>query len=220
MKQFRRVVTAFGCIWVLVAVSFMQMGCEEATGLGGLQVDPATVTLTTNDTSVVLTVVGGGTNELLALPLTWGVSNPNLGQISAASGFTAVYRRTPANGVNMVTVRDQFENEGFVTITQRSVSYTFSLVAEPASLQPNQGATISIEGDAAEAPFSWRLVSGPGTLSGDSGSRSASYAAGEDPGVAQISVTDANGISASISITIEDDSDDDGGSGGDPDLGV
>ena len=216
MNQFRMMVSASVCVALIALVGFMQTGCEEAKGIGGLQVDPASVTLTTNDTSVVLSVVGGITNNLLSMPLEWQVSDPNLGQITASSGVTAVYRRFSANGVNTVTVRDQFDKEGFATITQRASSYSFSLVAEPTSIQPNQGATIRIEGNDAQAPFNWQLVSGPGSLSGGSGSRSASYAAGATPGVAQISVTDANGISASVSITVQaaDDGAGNGGPGG------
>ena len=184
-------------------ILFTQSGCEEARGLSGLQVDPPMATLGTNDSSVVLSVVGGITNSTLALPLAWEVSDPNLGQITASSGATAVYRRSSANGVNTVTVRDQFSNEGFATITQRDASYSFNLVADPSTVSVNQGTTIRIEGAEAQAPFSWRLASGPGSLSADSGGRSAAYSAGPNTGVAQITVTDGNGVSASIAITVE-----------------
>jgi len=223
MKQERFVLVS--CLFVLSVflIALTQSGCEEAKGVGGLEVDPSSVTLSADDTSEVLEVVGGIADNTLALPLEWRVSDPSLGQIVAMSGRTAVYRRTSANGVNTVTVRDQFEREGYVTITQRSASYTFGLVAEPTSIQPNQGSTIRIEGDEAQAPFRWRLVSGPGSLSGGSGSRSASYAASSSTGVAQISVTDANGIAASVSVTVTTASTGNGGTAPpppvDPDLG-
>jgi len=96
----------------------MQTGCEEAKGISGLEVDPSTHTMSTNDTSVVLTVVGEGSDSSLALPLEWEVSDSSLGQILASSGWTAVYRRKGKDGVNVVTVRDQFSREGFVAINQ------------------------------------------------------------------------------------------------------
>ena len=109
------------CLFMLVFLGLMltQTGCEEAKGVSGLEVDPATHTLSTNDISVVLTVVGEGSSFRLSMPFAWEVSDSNLGEILASSGATAVYRRTRANGVNVVTVRDQFSQEGFVAITQQ-----------------------------------------------------------------------------------------------------
>jgi hypothetical protein len=199
------------CLFVLLCsfVLLTQSGCEEASGIGGLELDPSAVSLATAGESVVLTVVDGVASDL-ALPLAWRVNDPNLGQIVAHSGYTAVYRRTSRNGANTVTVRDQLGNEGYVAVTQQSGdpvlgpdTGTFRLVAEPTTIQPNQGATIRIEGDGGRSPFNWSLVSGPGSLSANSGSRSASYAAGASTGVAQIAVTDVNGVSASVAITVQ-----------------
>lgn len=110
------------CLFSVFVLSLLltQTGCEEAKGVSGLAVEPATVTLSTNDTSVVLTVIGEGADSTLSLPLEWEVSDSSLGEILASSGVTAVYRRNAADGVNLVTVRDQFSREGFVAITQRS----------------------------------------------------------------------------------------------------
>ena len=223
MKRLRVVLPLVVVSFLMSLIMLTQVGCEEAKGVGGLEVDPATVTLGTNDASVVITVVGGIADSSLAMPLAWEVSNASLGQITASSGLTAVYRRLDANGVNTVTVRDQFGKEGYATITQRAVSYSFRLVADPSSIRPNQGATVRIEGDDAEAPFRWQLVSGPGSLAASSGSRSASYAAGSSTGVAQILVTDANGVSASVAISVTVAETGNGGTapgpGTDPDLG-
>ena len=43
----------------------------------------------------------------LVLPLSWTVSNRNLGGFSTASGYDAVYVSTGALGSNIITVRDQ-----------------------------------------------------------------------------------------------------------------
>ncbi len=208
----------------LVGVAGLQTGCEEAKGLTGLQVDPSSVMLSTNGASVVLSVVGGITNNTLALPLTWRVTDANLGQVTFSSGTTAVYRRSAANGVNTVIVEDQFENEGFATIRQQAASYSLALEADATTLALNEGTTIRITTEQAVAPFNWQLASGPGTVTGGSGSRSAVYAAGSQEGVAVISVSDANGASGSISITVreggEDGTGDGDGDDDDPSIGI
>lgn len=205
--------------FVSLVILGTQTGCEEATGVGGLEINPAQVTLSTNDMTVVLSVVGI-TNNTLALPLTWSVSDTGLGVLTASSGLTAVYRRSDRTGVNTITVRDQFEREGYAVVTQESTEEeeeesSFGLTADSTSIQVNEGATVSIDGTAI-APFTWTL-SGPGSLSAASGSRSAAYAAGASTGVAQITVTDGNGVAGSISITVSDSSTDgDGGDVGGP----
>ncbi len=105
-------------LFLLCVVIFTQTGCEEANGVGELQVDPSSVTLEPNDLSVVLSVVGGITDSSLSLPLEWDVRDPRLGQIVAHSGVTAVYRRSALGGANTVIVRDQLDKEGYVTIVQ------------------------------------------------------------------------------------------------------
>jgi hypothetical protein len=55
----------------------------------------------------------------LALPLEWSVSNSGLGNIISASGSNATYRANSGKtGDNVVTVKDQYGNEGSAVVTQ------------------------------------------------------------------------------------------------------
>lgn len=174
---FSLVVVLWLCMSAVVLLT--QSGCEEVSGLDGLEVDTSTARLTDDTYSVVLSVVGGVTNSTSALPLEWYVSDSRLGEIVAQSGITAVYRRSAAHGVNTVTVRDQFGNEGYVAIDQSAATNDFNLLADPSYMRPNDAVMVSIDGSAAEAPFAWQIESGPGRLSGGSGSRSALYDTGD-----------------------------------------
>lgn len=198
---------------VIVLAAMLQSGCEEAKGLDGLQVDPPSATLSTNDQTVTFTVTGGVTNETLALPLTWRVQDANLGSITHSSGFTAIYQRSDNDGVNTVIVRDQYENEGYATVDQTSNNYSLTLDASDSTVGVNEAVTISVTTDQAEAPFSWDLVSGPGSVSG---SGSTAGFSSSTAGVAVIQATDANGASGVIAITVSETDDGDGDSGGGP----
>jgi hypothetical protein len=103
---------------VLAALSFLTTGCEEASGLDGLGIAAATTTLTANMRTLDLTATGVETNGSLALPLTWSVSDPELGTISGASGLKAIYTRTQQSGINTVMVIDQYKNEGYLALRQ------------------------------------------------------------------------------------------------------
>ncbi len=214
MKSFLSSVSLCFIVAVVVIGLLLQTGCEEATGLQGLQVDPSSVVLTTNNQTVVFTVTGL-TNEILALPLVWTVQNADLGQIVFSGGYSATYQRSAPNGVNSITVRDQYDNEGYASIRQSAANYSLELSATDTSILTGEATTITITTASAEAPFSWRKVSGPGALTGDSGSRSAAYVA-SSAGTAVIRVSDANGASGVISIVVQEppDDDDDGGGGG------
>ncbi len=203
MKRFAAMCMVGVTMVCMVGMAVLQTGCEEAKGLSGLEINPSSVMLSTNGATVVLSVVGGVTNNALALPLEWRVTDPDLGQITFSSGMTAVYRRSALNGVNTVIAKDQFSNEGYATIRQQAAGYGLTLEADATTIQPNQGTTVRIAGDEGQAPFSWSLAAGPGSLSASSGSRSAAYSAGSQTGVAVITVTDANGASGSISITVQ-----------------
>jgi len=217
MKQLLSLVSLCFAGVVIVAVALLQSGCEEAKGLQGLTVDPSSVTLTTNGQTQVFTVTGV-TNDM-ALPLTWTVSNEGLGQIISSMGYTAVYQRFAPNGMNSITVRDQYDNEGFASIRQSAVAYSLELEssASTTGVVVNTAVTITIKTTDAQPPFAWRKVSGPGTLTADSGSRSAVFSSSV-PGTAAIEVKDANGASGVIGVLVQaagdDGGGDDGGGGG------
>jgi hypothetical protein len=103
------------CAFVVV----MMTGCEEDFENAGIDVTPASVSLS-RESSVVLTAYGTEAREGLVAPLEWGVSDPSLGRIVASSGFTAVYRRSNADGMNVVVVRDKSGKEGYVVVKQRT----------------------------------------------------------------------------------------------------
>lgn len=103
------------------AVLWMGTGCEEAEGLKGLNVEPPTVTLGGSGSNAVtareFTAV---VSNDLALPLEWRVSNPSLGDIRSQSGTKAIYAANKGQkGDNVITVRDQYKNEGSAIVTQQ-----------------------------------------------------------------------------------------------------
>jgi hypothetical protein len=119
MKKLLSLLSISGAIVSVVVFPMLQVGCEEASGLDGLSVSPPSWTPSTNQQVTTFTVAGI-TNETdsLALPLTWSVSDASLGTITASSGASATYQRTDANGVNTITVIDQYANEGYATVSQ------------------------------------------------------------------------------------------------------
>jgi len=121
--------------------AILQVGCEDDGGATNpLVIEPIVYDFTslsgstttnagaTNGTTNVTVTAGGNTNTVvfsvvggtrdLSLPLEWEVSNQALGQIISVGGSNAVYVRTPASGVNVVTARDQYDSEGFATVIQ------------------------------------------------------------------------------------------------------
>ena len=113
----------------------LTVGCEKGTGTQGLIISPAVVefasetqeSTSTNGTTtttvdgtdtVVFTVVSNSLREL-SFPLAWAVSRPDLGTITSATGPSAVYVRGQNRaGVNIVSVKDQYGEEGFATVYQ------------------------------------------------------------------------------------------------------
>jgi hypothetical protein len=104
---------------MMVLAAWVWTGCESAEGTSGVGLTPSSVTLggaSSNTSSVaVFTANASG----LALPLAWRVANPALGNIISASGSNATYRANAgAKGDNVVTVSDQYGNEGSAVVTQ------------------------------------------------------------------------------------------------------
>ncbi len=205
MKRLISILSIMFVFFAIVSLSMLQLGCEDATGLDGLEIDPANVTISTNGMSVILTVTGGITNRDLALPLIWSVSDGNIGQIVSSSGLTATYRRNSGAGAqNTVTAIDQYDNEGYATIRHESAVYSLELSADSTTIKEGGAATITITSDNSLAPYSWSKRSGPGSLTGGAGSKSAVYTS-TTTGTAVIEVTDANGASGVIGIVVEDE---------------
>ena len=192
-------------------------GCEEAKGLSGLTLDPSSATLTPDSLTLTITVTSSSaTNNDLALPIAWSVADASLGSVTHNGGVTAVYRSSGAIGVNVVIARDQYDNEGFTTIRQSASTYSIVLTASPGTtIEVGTAATISIDGTDATGPFTWRLLTGPGAVTGGTGSRSAVYSSSVT-GTGVIQVTDGNGVQGTVAIVVQDSSTGGGGGSGGP----
>ena len=95
------------------------VGCESTkTTDNVITITPANPTLTNDYQTVMFTASANGTNTSLVLPLSWSVSNPERGTISASGSMMAVYQGTRLGGENMVTVRDQGDNEGVAIVVR------------------------------------------------------------------------------------------------------
>lgn len=71
----------------------------------------------TNDTSTTTITSNMALNDL-SYPLEWSVSNPAMGTIIRSSGDTALYRMNAVSGHQVITVRDQYGNEGYASVYQ------------------------------------------------------------------------------------------------------
>lgn len=112
-----RVLVALVAVIGLMA-TWVWTGCEQAGNTSGVSISPSTVTLGggTNTSGVVFTAL---VSDGLALPVKWSVGNPAMGYIASASGSNATYvANTGKEGVNLVTVKDQFGNEASAVINQ------------------------------------------------------------------------------------------------------
>jgi len=112
--------TMAGMVAVLSVMAIgVWTGCESAGGTGGVSISPSNPVLgssSSNTTAVVLTAV---VSDQLALPLKWSVSDPTLGTIISASGSNATYKANEGRtGDNIVTVKDQYDNQGSAVVTQ------------------------------------------------------------------------------------------------------
>jgi hypothetical protein len=115
MKTVKEWVVSGVAITVLAGMAMM--GCETTKSEDNvITVTPANTTLTNDYATVVLTASSASTNGALALPLRWSVSNPERGTVSASGAMMAVYRGNRLNGENMITVRDQGDNEGVAVV--------------------------------------------------------------------------------------------------------
>jgi len=110
-----------GVLVVMVAMAaLIWTGCESAGGTGGVGLSPASVTLGSGSSNLTSAVVfSAQVNGSLALPLEWRVSNSVLGNIVSHSGSNATYQANSGKtGDNVVTVKDQYGNEGSAVVTQ------------------------------------------------------------------------------------------------------
>jgi hypothetical protein len=124
----KKLLSILGAIVFVVVFPMLQVGCEEAEGVDGLTISPSAHSLSGDEGRKTFTAYSSGALETtngvgsalsgLALPLVWSVSDSTLGSIVASSGITAIYERTAANGVNTITVIDQYANEGYATVSQ------------------------------------------------------------------------------------------------------
>lgn len=111
----------FGVSLVMMAMAaLIWTGCESAGGTSGIGVSPASVTIgsgASNTTSAV--VFSAQVSGDLALPLKWRVANAALGNVVSASASNATYyANAGAVGANVITVTDQYGNEGSAIVTQ------------------------------------------------------------------------------------------------------
>lgn len=116
-----------------VVLSWIITGCEEDSG-NSLGVEPSNSTIGPSDSAFILRVVSGTRD--LSMPLEWSVSNPERGSISHSSGDSAVYIRTANNGVNTVTVRDQYGAKGAAFVEQVAYETTQPPAPAPPSPEP------------------------------------------------------------------------------------
>lgn len=106
------------CLLCAIIMAAFVSGCDEADDIRVLTLTPENVILSGTSNTVVFTVDEASLRDL-SLPLKWSVSDPANGAIVGAGGNRATYSRTEQDGVNVITVRDQFDAEGTAIVDQQ-----------------------------------------------------------------------------------------------------
>lgn len=163
MKQIVSLVSILALAGVLSLVGLT--GCEKEPNAVVITIVPNPVAVTVSNSAVMLTATGG--LRALSLPLSWSVSNPIVGNIDPAyRGEVAVYVSTDSNGVNLVTVIDQYGAEGHATITHNYATITngepgtvLALFANPGRIDVGQNTSyITMDTNIySRPPYSWRV---------------------------------------------------------------
>lgn len=116
-----------GCGLALALLAAWSLcACERTEQGNAITVTPAVTTLD-GPSATVLTAAPADDNvassnqvDALFLPLTWWVSDPELGNVTAVGGYTAVYSSTSKVGQNTIFVEDQSGAEGNAAIIQQT----------------------------------------------------------------------------------------------------
>ncbi len=185
--------------------------------------DTVGTTTVSNQTITTTTIQQGGLSfsyeyDLMALPFVWKVEDGSLGTIHEIETGYVRYTALSVRAPNRVEVKDQYGNVGQVVVrvdSTQAPGYALVLEASPATMKVGQASTISITSTDAQAPYKWALRSGPGRLTGASGSRSAAYTS-DAIGTGVIEVSDANGAAGVIAVVVEAVAAGGGGGGTDP----
>ena len=196
MKSIRIAFLAVGGAVGLTLVVSHFCGCETVSGLQGLVVSPDYVQLTATSNTVDFTVEGSVSNEL-ALPLAWSVSRPDLGYISQQSGWRALYTRHAPDGDNVVTVKDQYDNEGYARVRQIQGSGAIQLSKSEAD---SKTWTIAITASSGGPGEWWVHDPTVGTISSVGNGESAVYTIKEESESNDIYVRDSAGNIGSTTI--------------------
>lgn len=226
MNKFASAFRVLSVAAIAVAVGCL-IGCETTDEWDtSLTVTPSSRTLQTYPSSVTF-VVSGGTGSVgatgttsevtsatlgaLSLPLTWSVSNPTLGGIVTSGGNQAIYTRARRDGINIITVRDQYGAEGYATVNQETLSTetgtggSLDLVTDVANQTIPNGVTtcqISVAAGQGTAPFTWTVQEpNKGSIPAGSTGRQVTFTSAMQAGQnVQVTATDADGRSGSITI--------------------
>lgn len=106
------------CLLSVVVWVVLVTGCDEAKDIRVLTVSPENVVLSGISNTVVFTVDQATLLEL-SLPLVWSVSDSANGSVVGSGGNRATYARTGRDGVNVITVVDQFDAAGTAIVDQQ-----------------------------------------------------------------------------------------------------
>jgi hypothetical protein len=121
MKKMYASVAALAALTMAMAVGALFVaGCEQGDGTTALVVQPSAVDFTSASASNIMqqTFVATNGTRTLSLPLEWSVSNPGLGTITSAGGFSATYTRFEVQGDNTILVKDQYGAQGVAAVHQ------------------------------------------------------------------------------------------------------
>ena len=146
----KKLLLASGVIAIFVFITMT--GCEEDGANSGdvFRIEPSEVTLSSDEGSTSLHVVGG------TPPYTWSVSDTTLGTV-ASNGEAVTYIRTKMTGVNVVSVRDSKGWSASAHIYQTDKPSEPSITPATATLE-NDGDKIVFTGSGGTGPYRWSVA--------------------------------------------------------------
>jgi len=163
--RMKRTVTLAACVVLCGTGIWFMTGCDESGTHGDeFRVHPASVTLYTDDETVVLQAIGGHR------PLEWTVSDDTVGTVSG-SGQTVTYTRAEKNGVNRVTVTDSQQWTASATIVQEDTqeeTADLAISPETETLDYN-GDNVVFSASGGVRPYTWAVgIASLGSVTSDS----------------------------------------------------
>lgn len=147
---------------VIVASMLFIVACDDGSpSTGSFSISPPSVTLSDDDSAAVFTVSGG------SLPISWSVSDTNLGSVAGGDELGTYTRATGLVGANTVRATDANGNIATATVFQSADPPALVISPVSSTVGTNDVQVFSASGGSGS--YSWFIASGAGIIAPTSG---------------------------------------------------